>query len=304
MFLCLSDYNYCNSTIVASAAKNYGGELQFRFSNKFRCHTRIEAPAGYTIHYKVNGLGPCECRKMASCPNRLRLTSDEAYLPWESYCKDASAHTEFIDLKADTLDIDLMFNDVIEDYSLSVDFFVSHYGRCKSYEVSCDRCIHKDLACDSTGMYCQVTNDLCSDISRQTFDTNAIAGIVVAAILFALLIFSCFRWHKQNSGSIQCCFGGEDGEGTMSPRAREILTNQLATRGVASSRTGRDNVAYTEDGERIDPSLAEPPPEYSSLENIDKRWNCYYEDEDLPPHYDDAIKNQEKYNVMGGIHHI
>ncbi|WAR20314.1 hypothetical protein MAR_002152 [Mya arenaria] len=80
-------------------------------------------------------------------------------------------------------------------------------------------------------------------------------------------------------------------------RAMSIFALQLATRGV----DGRDNRAYTEDGEPIDMSLAEPPPEYSSLENIERVGETSETNDvtsaDLPPTYEEAIRNRDHYKI-------
>lgn len=219
------------------------------------------------------------------------------------YCEGNHAYASYTDLKSATLALDMNFENITDDFSFQ--FYTAHYGTCEDNEVECDGCLDKDIACDSGWVQC-MDSSVCTDTPSKSFDLNAIAGIIVAGILFILLIFTCYRWHRQNSrtSSWCACCGRSDEERAISAQAREIFINQLASRGVDSNRVGSSNEAFSADGERIDPSLAEAPPEYNSLENIDKKWKYFTEDEDMPPSYDDALENQEKYKVVDCVQHI
>lgn len=278
-----------NQTILLFG-QDYAGTLKFTASGHLaNTFVKVETEENNALRFKVNGL--VECHAISGKPD-LIITSDDFV---GQFCYYNNYQGRFTGV-GNSLVVEPMFNlSRYDSVVVYIDFYRTHYGSCAYDEVYCEGCMPKDLACDSSGNYCDTeANSLCSDIVPPNTGSAAIAGITVAVVMFSLCVFICCWCHRYRTP----CFRRDSEQRSIAERAREIFTVQLTTRGVDSNRTGNDNEAYTEDGERIDPSLAQPPPEYSSLEHLDRVGITDKVEEDLPPSYDDAIENFEKYSVV------
>lgn len=255
------------------------------------------------IRYSVDGLRTCGC-PFSGCSKRVYIDYNSSSQFWSNYCPDfGSGRQPFTEADSSSVTVNVFLN-TSEFVYFSIEFYAVHYGSCYLGEVFCEGCIHKDLACDDSGYYCNSGSNACTDIVPDPYSSNSgvIGGVVTGVIFVFLLLIICCWCHRNNPAcsKVLKCFRRSDERESVAERARQIFSVQLATRGVESNRDGQDNEAYTEDGERIDPSLAEPPPEYSSLENIDQTVKSTPNAEDLPPSYNDALANQDKYNVIHG----
>jgi len=181
---------------------------------------------------------------------------------------------------------------------IDMDFYVARKGHCGADEVECDVCIHRSLGCGAQkSRYCPY-NDVCSDIKTQKTD-SLIIGLVVSVLIIVCLVViaTCILCKSNRLNSKACCCLTTQNSRNATRRPLTIFAIQLANRGV-TRRDGNDNDAYSEDG---DPSLAVPPPEYSSLEHLDARGRHDFPDGDLPPSYDEAIRNMEQFKVSISI---
>lgn len=266
------------------------------------CFTRIETYPGYVIRYSVDGLRSCGC-PLSGCSKQVNIDYDSSSQSWGTYCPDFNSDRQpFTEADSSSVTVNV-FLKTSEFVYFSIEFYAVHYGNCYLGEVFCEGCIPKDLACDDSGYYCNSGSNACTDIvanSDYSSNSGVIGGVVTGVIFVVLLLIICCWCHRNNAacGKVFKCFRRDEEGESVAERARQIFSVQLATRGVESNRDGQDNEAYTEDGERIDPSLAEPPPEYNSLENIDQAVKSTANAEDLPPSYDDALANQDKYKVV------
>lgn len=288
----------------------YGGVLDFSIPpSPFTCYVTIETQShqGYMLHYRVNHLSPCICTYDQPCQNSATVIGVFGSLSDDHYCFDNDTRPNAFQTRvAQKITLRVVTNST-QDLKFSMDFYTSRYGYCNNNEIQCDTCVHRNLACDASGLYCNVTGNQCkgsnTDSSFSSQDINKIAGYVVAGCLLVILIVTCSWWRKQNSKSFKfcpCLCGKTEEDTEASTRAREIFIAQLASRGVPSSSqlSGNENGSYTEEWQRINELLAQPPPEYSSLENLDETCKSPTKDiEELPPSYDDTVQNLDKYKV-------
>lgn len=265
------------------------------------CQTFLAVRRTYTLRFKVTGL-----RRCSGVPTEnpvFFINGETSSFHSKAYChvNDTTVTENFDEVYSQTLNLTTVYNSPIFLF-FYIDFYTMHYGKCDYTEISCNGCIEKDLACDPSGIYCPYDpTDLCTDIKPAANNTAAIAGIICGCFFMFLILLICCWCHRQK---LPCFKDTYEEQRSIATRARAIFAVQLASRGVESNRDGNDNAAYTEDGERIDPSLAEAPPAYSSLEHDNKAYTSYPEDGELPPSYDDATQNQVKYNVKETVLHI
>ena len=296
---------HCGETVHLGSY--YVGEVTLDARNlpAFNCAATIMTESENRLHFRVTGLK--ECTSQLHKP-LLTIRSNSTY--WENnkklfcfYGTNSEYSDSYIDAGVNSILIEPKFGRIINSLSLKavIKFYRTSLGNCDYEEVICNGCMHRELACDPSGEYCDYeARGLCQDITKDpTAQSGLIVGITFAIIILVLLVIICIWCHRNK---LPCCKSDDDEEQreSIAARARNIFTVQLATRGVNSSGTGNENEAYADDNERIDPSLAQPPPEYSSLENIDEIGKAVItrEEEDMPPSYDDAIENQAKYDVV------
>lgn len=273
------------------------------------CLTRVQTVEGYTLHYKVKNVRPCMCPTSESCNIPVKMHFDYHYVPVHEYCySNESTNYGFVDVDANSMTVEIMLNSD-KKYSFSIDFYTSHNGQCKSEEVRCNGCVHREIACDPNGQYCDRT-DVCSDILDETpVGASKIAGYVSAASLMIVLIFTCCCWIRKDGRAPRFCpcfSKASEEDRTLSARTRERLAAQLASRRISSNRNGNVNNALREERGRVQHVYTEPPPEYSSLEFLEQGCKPAKDIEDSPPSYDDTVKNLKKYKVVNEsyIQHI
>ncbi|XP_045167308.2 uncharacterized protein LOC123530592 [Mercenaria mercenaria] len=195
------------------------------------------------------------------------------------------------------------------DFEFDMLFLSFHNGSCATYETRCQgllgdsntgsACVDYSLVCHETYTFCGQSNSQCSDIISPTGSNNtviAVTLVTLVAVLFTGLI--CFLCYKKNF----CSFLKRDESEDVRTTARNIFSVQLATRGV----DGNDNAAATDDeGNPIDFSQFDPPPEYGSLEHLDNagviKTDGNANPDEVLPSYSDVMRNFDNYTVTTQI---
>ncbi|XP_052766380.1 uncharacterized protein LOC128207476 [Mya arenaria] len=300
--------NPCNETLyIGGSSYTQAGVIKFGFdptflNKSYSCKVTIETGIGRKIRYKFLNVrldGEIECANFISLQS-LRENGESA--SFVKYC-DANEIVQDLYTDSTTTEIQIFVNLSSPSHQthFNFDFYSIQYGRCNPDEILCNACIHQSLACGpDRNKYC-TDFEPCSDITSSHNGSVIVGAVISSLIIIFLVVITCvFCWRRNNIECVcgkQCCRTRSSTSNTTSQRAMSIFALQLATRGV----DGRDNRAYTEDGEPIDMSLAEPPPEYSSLENIERVGETSETNDvtsaDLPPTYEEAIRNRDHYKI-------
>lgn len=173
-----------------------------------------------------------------------------------------------------------------------------------SYEIP-SVCLDYSLICQGRYTFCSFGEDSCSDIKSNDPGVSNLTYVIIAAtvvplLVIGVLIMICRRTNGR-------CPGGQNPtlQETRS-RAMAIFSTQLATRGVDSAN---DNSAYLdEEGNPIDFSKFDPPPEYGSLEHLDNIDNIdgtaadsSPDNVEAPPCYQHVMKNSDHFSVTTNL---
>ncbi|XP_052272481.1 uncharacterized protein LOC127872988 [Dreissena polymorpha] len=302
-------------TILGKGSGNYTADIYFSGrvnpSQPTDCFMNLVTDLGYVIAFKfeylnLNNLCAGE-NEHCECKNSLTVKYVHNGRPIkDELCSAENAKT--IDYsKSKSIGDKLAFR-VKMSPNASVSFQISAFTLqyvqnkgCDNDEALCSNmCVHRTLACGpDKDKYCKSPDDVCSDIKSSEPNGGLIGALVGGLIAFFMVVTIILTMCLRSENSIlrrKCC--------RLQPRANTsranaIFTVQLASRGVASRSGGNDNRAFDEYGDPIDRATYQPPPEYRSLEHIDRagRWPDPKDGGDLPPSYEDAVQNRQKYKI-------
>ncbi|KAH3845086.1 uncharacterized protein LOC127872991 [Dreissena polymorpha] len=307
--------NPCNKeTILGKGSGNYAADIYFSgrvhpFQPTY-CFMNLVTDRGYVIAYKFENLTlnnlcageseHCECKNsvtVSDVHNGVTITKE--------LCSAENAET--IDYSnSKSIGNNLTFRVIMSpnaSVSLQISVFSSQYVQnkgCANDEALCSNmCVHRTLACGpDKDKYCKSPDDVCSDIKSSEPNgglIGALVGGLIAFLVVTIILTMCLR--AENSFLRRKCCKLQPR--ANSSRANAIFTVHLANRGVASRSGENDNRAFDEYGDPIDRATYQPPPEYSSLEHIDRagRWPDPKDGGDLPPSYEDAVQNRQQYKI-------
>ncbi|KAH3845084.1 uncharacterized protein LOC127872992 [Dreissena polymorpha] len=304
--------NPCNiQTRLGQASGNYSGKLYFsRGPNLLQqptdCPMTIVTDPDNVIAYRFEYLNlnkHCEDEVIGTCDcnNSLTVSSakngDAAY---KQYCSGEKIDTIHY---SESIGSTLVFNvKMLPDASVSLQIrmFTLRYLQnktCANDELLCSKaCVQRSLACGpDRHEYCNSPNEVCSSVKISSHNSGLIGGVVgglIAFLVIAVILTLCLR--GENSILRKTCFKQQIQ--SNSSRANAIFTVHGATQAVSTSGAGNDNQAYTEYDDPLGRVTFQPPPEYSSLEHIDRagRGNEPKDGGDLPPSYEDAVQNRDQ----------
>lgn len=296
----------CNRTIRLSDHSGMGRLVfnHYRHYNSQSCRTEIKAKPGYRIGYAFS---------KKSAYRMINRIDDNLYYFCTSVvfyqgdveikynCLNHSSNSTKKELETTRLHTLTLWisGDNSTSFNFELIFFFFHYGRCYSNEMSC-RLLSNEHGHACVGQNSVQDNDLilCDRYDRDDnsdynyHNSGMIAGIVLACVIFVPLIFSCacFIYRKN-------CRRPEPDVEDIPTRARRIFAAIVAD--------AHDNAGF-DDGP-IDPSKFDPPPEYDSLDQLDKGRSdqpvslsdkrLSQISDESPPNYHHVMNNSNEYLV-------
>ena len=313
--LVFTDNDVCN-TVIKIGVSDHAARLSFRYNpttGPHFCNITIETLQGdqtdnsyYRIAYTFLDTGVENNFKCSS-----KIYYNDGYSSGELCGSNVYPSTKKL-TRDNRLNLAVV-GDQKASFVFEVLLLSFHNGSCGKYETLCPAllgdsnigsgCIEYSLVCNTRYTFCDVTGSQCSDIGSSTGSNNTIIAATVVSVLGVILLgLTCFLCYKYKFFGL---LKRNESEESVRARAMQVFSVQFANRGV----DGNDNTAATDDdGNPIDFSNFDPPPEYGSLEHLDTVGVSETDgnredsgDTSPPPKYDEVMTNFDSYTVITPI---
>ena len=289
-----SDGNVCNHTVNLQSG-DMAGTLRYSGDEKTQtCWTKIVAQPGYSIKYRFAKMVPCSCKQGTDCQNYVTFYLEDSTIPYMTYCYDNKRTvTGFSEVQTDRIYLRVSLRSNLTSINIDLDLYSAHYWSCAADEAYCPACTSKTLVCNNPKIGCDSERAMaCSGSDAET--VTLFQGFRMNIITLAVTIISLVSVVTV----LVCLYIRRDRKNLPNRNAATMSERQLRHLSTLPNR------AWTEADGIVDFSTFSPPPEYSSLETLSNQKKLKADDEELPPSYNDAIRNLDKYQIYDLIEHI